>query len=84
MLLLPNFGKIEETIKIFKTGYYLNSWIEELISSIHKSGEKENPNNYRSITLFKSLDKLFSAMLYIKLTTKLQNANILSPAQAGF
>ena len=32
--------------KIFKTGYYPNSWNEGLIFSIHKSGENENPNNY--------------------------------------
>ena len=70
--------------KIFKTGYYANSWNEELIFSIHKSGEKENPNNCRGITLSNSLGKLFNTILYNRLTTKLQNANILSPAQAGF
>ena len=70
--------------KIFKTGYYPNSWNEELLFSIHKSDEKENPNNYRGITLSNSLGKLFSTILYNRLTTKLQNANILSPAQAGF
>ena len=31
-----------------------------------------------------SLVKLFNTMLYNRLTTKLENANILSPAQAGF
>ena len=70
--------------KVFKTGYYPNSWNEGLIFSVHKSGKKENPNNYRGITLFNSLGKLFNTILYNRLTTKLQNANILSPAQAGF
>ena len=70
--------------KIFKTNYYPNSWNEGLIFSIHKSGEKENPNNYRGITLSNSLGKLFNTILYNRFTTKLQNVNILSPAQAGF
>ena len=70
--------------KTFKTGYYPNSWNEGLIFSIHKSGEKENPNNYRGITLSNSLGKLFNTILYNRLTTKLQNANILSPVKAGF
>ena len=70
--------------KIFKTGYYPNSWNEGLIFSIYKSGEKENPNNYRNITLSNSLGKLFNIILYKRFTTKLQNANILSPVQAGF
>ena len=35
--------------KIFKTVYYPNSWNEGLIFSIHKSGEKENPNIFRDI-----------------------------------
>ena len=46
--------------------------------------KKENPSNYRGITLSNSLGKLFNTILYNRLTTKLQNANILFPAQAGF
>ena len=67
--------------KIFQAGYYPNSWNEGLTFSIHKSGEKENPNNFRGITLSISLGKLFITNRPI---SKLQNENILSPAQAGF
>ena len=70
--------------KIFKTGFYSKFWNEGLIFSKHKSGEKENPNNYRGITFSNGLGKLFNTILQNRLTTKLQNANILSPAQAGF
>ena len=70
--------------KIFKTDGYSNSWNEGLFLSIHKPGEKSNPNNYRGIILSNSLDKLFNTILYDRLTTKLQNVNIVSPAQAGF
>ena len=49
-----------------------------------KIQDKENPNKYRDITLSNSLGNLFNTILYNRLTTKLQNANILSPAQAVF
>ena len=67
--------------KISKSGYCPNSWNERLIFSIHKSGEKENPNNYRGITLSNSLGKLLNTILYNRHTTKFQNATIFSPAQ---
>ena len=34
--------------------------------------------------MYNSLGKLFNTILYNRVTTKLQNANILSPAQVGF
>ena len=34
--------------------------------------------------MYNSLGKLFNTISYNRLTTKLQNANILSPAQVGF
>ena len=47
--------KLEKPVnEIFKTGYFPNSWNEGLIFPIHKSGEKENLNNYRGITLSNS------------------------------
>ena len=74
--------------KLFKkkieTGSYRNSLNEGLIFSIHKSGEKYNPNNYWGITLSNSLGKLFNTILYNKLTDKLMKTNFLSPVQAGF
>ena len=70
--------------KIFKTDVYSNSWNEGLFFSIHKSNDKVNPNNNRGIILSISLGKLFNTILYDRLTTKLQNVNIVSSAQAGF
>ena len=54
-----------------------------LIFSIHKPGEKENPNNFHGITLSDSLGKLFNTISHNKLSTKFQNTSTLSPAQAG-
>ena len=70
--------------KIFKTDVYSNSWNEGLFFSIHKSSDKANPNNNQGIILSISLGKLFNTILYDRLTTKPQNVNIVSSAQAGF
>ena len=65
-------------------GYYPTSWTQGLISSIYKSGKKDDPNNYRGITLSNCLGKLFNSILYNTLQNKLQKNTVLSPAQAGF
>ena len=66
--------------KIFKTDGYSNSLNEGLSFSIHKSSEKANPNNSQGIILSNGLSKLFYTISYDRLTTKLQNVNIVSPA----
>ena len=78
-------SKIEKLFnEILISGYYPRSWSEGLILSIHKSGKREDPNNYRGITLSNTLGKLFNTILYNRLIEKLLNTNIVSPAQAGF
>ena len=44
-----------------------------LILLIHNSIEIANPNNFQSVTLFKSLYKLFNTILYNMLSTTLKN-----------
>ena len=70
--------------KILELGYYPKSWNHGLICSIYKSGKKDDPNNYRGITLSNCLGKLFNTILYNRLQKETQANNILSPAQAGF
>lgn len=84
MLWWPDVGKMRLFNKTFKTDYYTHSLNGRLIFSVHKPGKKENPNNLRGITLSNCLGKLFSTILYNRLITNLQNANILSPAQDWF
>ena len=67
---------------IMECGYYPTSWNRGLICSIYKSGNKDYPNNYRSITLSNCLDKLFSnTIFYNRLQNELQKNIVLSPAQ---
>ena len=81
---LPNFYIIFTWIsgmKIWKvffkkkktSGRKCNKKMPGLILLIHNSIEIANPNNFQSVTLFKSLYKLFNTTLYNMLSTNLKN-----------
>ena len=55
-----------------------------MISPIHKSGDKMNPENYRPISVFSCLAKLFCLVLNNRLKTYLIDNNIISSSQIGF
>ena len=89
MIKCSGWNMIEDLQTLFKnimeSAYYPTPWNQGLICSIYKSGEKENPNNYRGITLSNYLGKLFNTILYNRPQNELQKKNIfLSPSQAGF
>ena len=52
---------------IMESGYYPTFWNQGLICSIYKAGKKDDPNNYRVITLSNCLRKLFNMILHNKL-----------------
>ena len=43
-------------------------WNESLTTPLHKKGDKENPDNYRAITVGSCLGKLFSSLLLDRIT----------------
>jgi hypothetical protein len=43
---------------ILKTGIYPKSWKESFTIPIYKSGDKNDPNNYRGISLINCLPKI--------------------------
>ena len=69
---------------ILDSGHYPNSWDEGLIFSIYKSGGRDNPSNYRGITLSNCLGKLFNSILYQRIIDNVEKENVLSHSQAGF
>ena len=69
---------------IRESGYYPTSWNQGLICSIYKAGKKDDPNNYRGITLSNCLGKLFNTILYNELQNEPQKNIVSSPAQNGF
>ena len=45
-------------------------WVSELITPIHKKGDKLNPENYRKVTVLPALGKWFEIVLQNRLTYK--------------
>ena len=57
---------------------------ECLITPIYKSGNKNDPSNYRGICISSCLGKLFTSVLNARLKKHLLQQNILHQAQIGF
>ena len=68
---------------ILDTGCFPETWAEGLIVPIYKKkGSKNNPNNYRGITLISCLAKFFTIILNNRL--KIVAKWVISQIQAGF
>ena len=70
---------------VFNTGFIPNTWLEGIIMPIYKNkGDPNDPSNYRPITILSCLGKLFTSILNQRLTTFLEESNILNENEAGF
>ncbi len=69
---------------IISSGKFPKLWCEGLITSIFKSGNKLDPNNYRGICVSSSLGKFFSLILSNRLMSFTQQENIIHHSQVGF
>ena len=67
---------------IFQTGCYPDSWNKAFIVTVFKSGDKEDPNNYRGISLVNTLAKIFSAVLNNRIMLYMKDK--FSAVQFGF
>ena len=70
--------------KILETQYYPEEWSIGIITPLHKTGELENSDNYRGITLNSYINKLFTRLLNNRLTEIIENKNLLKHNQVGF
>ena len=67
------------------TNYYLTPiTIQDLIQPIFKSGNKNDPNNYRGICLSSSILKLITSLIYQRLVVKVDELKLISKNQIGF
>ena len=69
---------------ILNSRNFPTQWNFGLIKNLHKGGNKDDPNNYRGITLNSSLGKLFCAILHQRLALFCDKNNIIAKEQAGF
>ena len=59
--------------KIYEYGYFLETWSEGYIISLHKRGSINDVENYRGITLLSTLGKLFIRAINNRLTESAEN-----------
>ena len=69
---------------IMQTNDIIPEWVLGVIVPIHKKGPKNNPSNYRGITLMSCLGKLFLTVLNNRLLQYCNDNKILSDKQLGF
>ena len=69
---------------IWDSEYIPEQWGEGMIVSLFKKGDREDPGNYRGITLLNVVGKLFNKVLNYRLLQWLEEHNKLSESQAGF
>ena len=69
---------------ILTSRHFPNQWNFGLIKNIHKGGNKNDPNNYRGITLNSSLGKLFCTILHQRLSDFCDANDIIAKEQAAF
>ena len=65
-------------------GYIPEDWGLSIIVPIYKKGGKDDPTNYRPISLLNTISKLYARHLQWKLEEWLRQENILADEQAGF
>ena len=59
-------------------------WSKAIIIPLHKKGDKNNPDNYRGISLLSILSKVFTHIINSRLTHWTERNSVLNDAQAGF
>ena len=59
-------------------------WRDDLIVNIFKKGDREDPSNYRGITLLSVVGKVFCKILNNRLVQCLDKEGALHDGQAGF
>ena len=70
---------------ILETGFIPDAWCKGLIMPLYKNkGKRDNPDNYRGITLLSCLGKLFTACLSSRIADFMYTTGNMGEEQAGF
>ena len=69
---------------VFDTGQYPSAWSGAIIVPIHKSGDKDDPDNYRGVSLLSILGKVFAHILNKRLTLWADENDKIVEEQSGF
>ena len=69
---------------ILQSGTFPTSWSNGIITALHKTGNKDDPSNYRGICISSCLGKVFCSILNTRLLNFSNNHKILHRYQIGF
>jgi rubrerythrin len=69
---------------VLESGVFPKDWCSGLIVPLFKNGCRDDPNNYRGITLSSNLGKLFTKIMSERLYNYLVESEILHDYQIGF
>lgn len=69
---------------IFETGHFPDSLKYAIVTAIFKSGDKQDPANYRPISVVSVFSKFFELLIKSRLLTHLSLNNFISNRQYGF
>ena len=82
-LFLPIYRHLFNSV--LNTGHLPESWLEGYIIPIYKNkGGRDQPDNYRPITILSCLGKLFTSILNSRINNFLEEFDLLNENQAGF
>lgn len=70
--------------KVFSTGIFPEEWSKSIIIPLHKKGDRDNPDNYRGISLLSCVSKVFTGVLNSRLMKWAEMNSVITDAQAGF
>ena len=70
--------------KSIRTGTFPNIWKKAKIKPLFKSGDKDDINKYRHISILPTISKLIEKWVDINFSLFLNNFNILHMSQSGF
>ena len=68
----------------FNTGIVPDDWKKANVSAIFKQGDKENPGNYKPISLTSQVYKVFESMLRDSIVDHLKENKLIHDSQHGF
>lgn len=60
------------------------SWKCTTVVPLYKSGDSQDINNHRPISIINNVPKVLEKLIYSQLSQYINNLNILSPYQSGF
>lgn len=71
-------------IKSINTGIFPTEWKLARVTPIFKKGKRDDPHNYRPISIIPTVAKIFEKTIYDQLCDYLNDNNLLTHCQSGF